>query len=324
MIVSHQLPNLLGKRVVMACAGAALVILPACGSGGGGGGDGGSGSGAISIQTDAGTLKLAKPATRIAVMQFQPLEDLLALGVQPTMIADEQQPGSNTPLPPQLAGKLGRYKSLGNRIAPSLEVLASEPVDLIIADKTEHLKDYAQFSRIAPTMILDTSSWVDFYPNIEKIGTATGKSSEAKQIIDKIKTQFSEAKTKLQSAAATRVLVGVPTPDKFFAFTAHSPQAGVVTAMGLTYAYGGSPGQLSVQVPLDALAPTKPDVVFLTAFPKDPKVTDTWTGNPLWDTVPAAANKKLFLVDRGIWSLGRGALSIPLMINETLHSFGVS
>jgi ferric citrate transport system substrate-binding protein len=322
MSLSPRHPSRRAGCVLIACAALAAIVLGACSSTTDDSSD--SGGKSVTIQTAAGPLTLHKTAKKIAVLQFQPLEDLLSIGVQPTMVADEQQPGSGTPMPPQFKGKLGKYTSLGNRIAPSLEVLASQPVDLIIADKTEHLKDYKQLSKIAPTMILDTSSWADFFPNLEKIGAATGKVTQAAAVEKSIKGVFASAKAKLQQASSTRALVGVPTPDKFFAFTANSPQAGVMTEMGLTYAYKQIPGQLSVQVPLEALAPTKPDVVFLTAFPKDPKVTDSWKGNPLWDGMPAVSANKVFLVDRGIWSLGRGAISIPLMVQQTLSSLAVS
>jgi iron complex transport system substrate-binding protein len=291
----------------------------ACGSNTPADGDSaGGGQGAVTIQSASGSVTLPKPAERVAVMQWQFLEDLLALGVQPVAIADEQQPGSTNPMPPQFDGKLGKYTSLGSRISPNLEVLASQPVDLIVADKAEHLKDYDQFSAIAPTLILDTSSWRDFYTNLEKLGQAVGKADKAAEVQSGIKDAFTAAKGKLSAASTKRALVGVPTPDKFFAFTGNSLQAGVLTELGLTYSYKEVPGKLSEQIPLDALAQTNPDLVFLTVDPGSPVVTDTWKGNTLWESIPAVKGGKVFTVDRSIWSVGRGAMSVPAMIDKTV------
>ncbi|TCO17254.1 iron complex transport system substrate-binding protein [Kribbella steppae] len=310
------------RSLMVAVAALCATALAACGGGSSAGTDSAAGGGeAVTIQAATGAVELPKPAVRVAVMQWQFLENLLALGVQPVMIADEQQPGSGNPMPPQFEGKLGKYTSLGSRISPNLEVLSAEPIDLIVADKSEHLKDYEQFSQIAPTLILDTSSWTDFYTNLQKLGQAVGKADKAAEVEKSLKHSIAAGKTKLSAAAAKRVLIGVPTPDKFFAFTANSLQAGVLAELGLTYSYKEVAGKLSDQAPLESLAQTKADVMFLTVDPGSPVVTDTWKGNSLWDSIPAVQANQVHTVDRGIWSVGRGALSVPMMVQQTVDAF---
>jgi iron complex transport system substrate-binding protein len=317
-------PHRSWRRGVLVVAAALLstTALAACGGGSTAGTDTAAGGGqAVTIQAATGSVELPKPAVRVAVMQWQFLEDLLALGVQPVMIADEQQPGSGNPMPPQFEGKLGKYTSLGSRISPNLEVLSAEPIDLIVADKTEHLKDYEQFSQIAPTLILDTTSWSDFYANLQKLGQAVGKADQAAEVEKSLKDSLAAGKGKLSAATAKRALIGVPTPDKFFAFTANSLQAGVLTELGLTYSYKEIAGKLSDQAPLESLAQTKADVMFLTVDPGSPVVTDTWKGNSLWDSIPAVQAHQVHTVDRGVWSVGRGALSVPMMVQQTIDTF---
>lgn len=306
------------RRVTALCVGLALAALPACAPQKSVSTADSSASGEpIVIKHAAGTLKLSRPATKVAVMQWQFVEDMVAMGKQPSMIADEQVKGAAAPIPPQVKDKISGYTSLGSRISPNLEVLASEPVDLIIADKNEHLKDYQQFSKIAPTLILDTTSWTDFYPNLRKIGEAIGEPAKAAEVEKSVKDKLAKAKKDIGGMKA-RALLGVPTPDKFFAFTANSMQGGMLEAMGATYAYKKVPGQLSVPVDLENLPPTKPDVVFLAAFKGDPMITDKWKGNPLWEDLPAVRKGRVELVDRGIWSLGRGPLSVPLAVDQTV------
>jgi iron complex transport system substrate-binding protein len=274
--------------------------------------------GPVTVGTADGDLTLQQPATKIAVMQWQFLDMLLSMGVHPTVIADEQVAGSGNPIPPQFEGKLGDYTSIGSRLSPSLEVLASQPLDLILVDKGEHLKDKDQFSTFAPTGVFDTWGWDAFYPNLEALGQLTGHSQQAADVEQQIKAHLSDAKGKLTSVNGKTALVGVATNDKFFPFTGNSLEAGVLKDLGFGYGYKEVPGALTEQVPLESLAAAKPDVLFLAADPGAAMVTDTWKGNALWESIPAVKNGMVFRVDRGVWSTGRGPMAIDLMIDEVL------
>ena len=280
----------------------------------------GSGDKTISLDSAAGSVTLKKPAARVAVLQWQFVEDLIALGVDPVMIADEQQAGSTNPLPTQLKGKLGKYTSLGSRTAPNMEVLASKPIDLIIADKTEHLQNVKQFSGIAPTLILDTNEWANFYPNLRTIAAAVGKDSAGAKLEKSIKNTFATAKQQLK--ADLKTLVAIPTPDKLFAFTGVSIQAGVMKELGLSYTYQDVPGVLAEQIPLETLSKAAPAALFLAYDPGSPIVTKKWAGNALWESIPAVKDGRVTEVDRSVWSVGRGAISIPMMVDETVTAVG--
>jgi ferric citrate transport system substrate-binding protein len=278
---------------------------------------------ALTISDAIGSVRLPRPAKRVAVQEWQFCEDLLALGVKPVMVADDQGFGQPNPLPPQVKNRLGHYTSLGSRLSPNMEVLASHPVDLIIVDKNEQAKNYSQFAKIAPTMVLDTDSWSAFYPNLQKIAEAVGKSAQGAQVEQSIKRQFASAKSKLHSVRGVRALIAVPNSTGFFPFTDNSPQAGVMTSMGLGYAYPAVPGELTVQIGLQALPPLEPGAMFLAPVPDEPTlITDTWQGDPLWTDLPAVKAHRVFTVDRSIWSVGRGALAIPLMISQTVKLLG--
>lgn len=279
-------------------------------------------SGPVTLHDAEGTLKLQHPAAKVAVQEWQFEEDCLALGVKPLMVADDQGFGQANPLPTQLKGKMGHYRSLGARLSPNLEVLASQPLDLIVVDQNEQQKNYHQFSAIDPTLVLNTDDWADFYPNLHTIGAALGKSAKAAQVEAAIKKQFASAKKHLHQKLGGKTLaalVSVPTNTGFFAFSGNSIQAGVMKSLGFRYAYQDVPGQLTVNIPLATIASLKPDVIFLAPVPQEPSlVTDTWKGNALWDQLPAVQNNRVITENRSIWSVARGAISIPLMINQTV------
>src|SRR5581483_184288 len=61
-----------------------------------------SGAAPITIKHEVGQFTLQKPATKVAALQFQFMEALLALNIAPTALADEQQPGGLPNLPQQI------------------------------------------------------------------------------------------------------------------------------------------------------------------------------------------------------------------------------
>lgn len=306
----------LGARILTLISLGVLLILTACGSGAA---NVKAGPSTIKIQDARGTVSLPGPAKRIAVQQWQFVEDLLAIGVQPTMIADDQAPGASNPLPAEAKAKLGKYTSLGSRLSPNMEVLSSQPIDLIIIDKNEQGANYDQFAKVAPTMVLDTWSWADFFPNLERIGKATGRDSKTLDVEKTLKGDLANARKQIAAkAAGARVLVAVPTATGLYPFTANSPQGGMMADMGLYYAYPEVAGKLTVQVNLEALPPLKPNAIFLAGVAGTTLVTDTWKSNALWTDLPAVQSGKVVSVDRGTWSLARGALALPLIIDETV------
>lgn len=74
---------------------------------------------AITIQDTIGTTTLPAPAQKVVALEWSFADDLLALGVTPIGIADDDKPEAMT----KLAGKAFDYMPLGKRETPDLEKL---------------------------------------------------------------------------------------------------------------------------------------------------------------------------------------------------------
>ena len=163
-------------------------------------------SGPITINHELGTLTLPKPAARVAALQFQFLEALLALDVAPTAQADEQQPGGLPQLPIQIGGAVAakgwKWISLGNRVKPNLEVLATSNVEVIIANLQEHRDAYPTLNKIAPTLVQDTNSWAKLLPNLDQIAQALGVTERAAVVRKDVQDAIDAAKAKARPGAA--------------------------------------------------------------------------------------------------------------------------
>jgi ABC-type Fe3+-citrate transport system substrate-binding protein len=273
----------------------------------------------ISLVHEAGTTVLQGPAKKLAVLQWQPAEALLALGLQPTLLADEMQAGSANPTPVQLQGKFHGYTSLGSRTAPNLEVLASTPVDLIVADINDHGKDYAAFSQIAPTILQDTNNWSKLVPNFDLIAQATGTTDKAAPTRTAFYGSVAAAEAKAKGTAPQRVVCAVVVSSGFFAYVSGSFQAAMLNALGAGYGFQGSAtAGTTANISLDTVSALKADVLLLTAYPNQPLITDTWKTNPLWLSIPAVKNNRVHFVSRDLWSITRGITDAQQMISEAV------
>ena len=128
------------------------------------------------------------------------LEPLLALDVQPAGYADRfafhagdyANPAEQIPYLGELLsqGRRQPLANVGTAGAPSLEAILQLQPDLIIATD-ENADQYAQLSKIAPTLILD---WQDAEETLNKIAEAVDRSEQAEQLWSRRQTQITAAK----------------------------------------------------------------------------------------------------------------------------------
>jgi ferric citrate transport system substrate-binding protein len=273
--------------------------------------------GEIRLIHEAGVTVLQEPATNVAVLQWQFAETLLALDVQPAAMADEQQAGSGNPFPTLLEGKFSGYVSLGSRTSPNLEVLASTPVDLIVADRNEHLANYETFKSIAPTLILDTNDYAKLYSNFEVVAKAMGLEDKAAAIEAEVKENIASVREEHLGQPSPKGIFGIANTENMFLATGGSFWAGVLKDVGADYAYppGGATADM---VSLEQLASMEFDVLIVAANVGDPIVVDGWAGNATWENIPAVASGHYFRVDRNIWSTPRGVISTQEMVKQAV------
>jgi iron complex transport system substrate-binding protein len=154
-------------------------------------------------------------------------------------------------------------------------------------------------------------------PNLDAIAQALGVTDKAAVVRKDVQDAIDTAKSKAKPGAAPpRVLISVLTPDKFFAYGSNSLQAGMVSALGATYVYKEVGDSITEAISLEALPDLKADVIIGTAFPYEKNVTDLWGTNPIWQGLPAVQAKRIHVVNRDIWALGRGVISVKQMVGD--------
>ena len=93
-----------------------------------------------------GSMEISGTPKRIVALEFSFVDDLVAVGLKPIGIADDNNPSS---LIPPVKAAVGSYTSVGLRATPNLETIASLHPDLIIADAGRHAKIYDKLQAIA-------------------------------------------------------------------------------------------------------------------------------------------------------------------------------
>ncbi|WP_328912276.1 MULTISPECIES: iron-siderophore ABC transporter substrate-binding protein [unclassified Streptomyces] len=198
-----------GRRLLLTAAAAAL-SLTACGTthsaddaGPGSSAPTGSATAAGPITlTDAtgATVRLDAPATRVVGTEWNVVEDLVTLGVDPVGVADVkgyQAWDSAAPLK-------NAPKDIGVRGEPSMDTIAALAPDLIVATDDLSASAVAQLRKVAPVLEVRSADAGDqigvMTQGLDLIARATGttqKATAAKQAFD---TKLTEARTALKDA----------------------------------------------------------------------------------------------------------------------------
>ncbi len=260
-------------------------------------------AGSIVIQHDMGTTELKQPASHVVALEWSFVDDLLALGITPVGIADDDKPKAME----KLAGKPIEYIPLGKRETPNLEKIAGAAPDLIIADTDRHSKVKDQLDQIAPTIVLNSrkGSYDDSLKDFETIAKAVGKESEAKARLAQHDKMMAAMKKQVEALPEKKVLVGVARKGDFNAHSTTSYAGEVLSDIGFENVVQGSENEPYKEVNLETITAIDPDIIFI-ATDDSQVITNEWKKLPVWQNLKAVKNHHVYMVDRDIWTRFRG------------------
>ncbi|NBE51043.1 ABC transporter substrate-binding protein [Streptomyces boluensis] len=308
------------RRTLTALAATAALALTAsaCGSAAdqaGGGGDAekaGSGSGSITVKDTKGEQKLDGPAKKVVALEWTYAEDLLALGVQPTGVADIGQYDQWVTAGPRFAKST---KDVGTRQAPSLESIKALKPDLIVTSKIRSEANYKQLSEIAPTLMFDPyatdSEFEEMRTTLKTLGTATGKEDAADKALKDLDGKIAAAKKKIgeegkdgekvtvargyttDGAATVEILTGSTIPGALL------PKLGLENGWnGKADAYGMS------KVDVEGLKPVEKSSLAYVAAKNDDVFAKSLPKNALWKSLDFVKKDRVHALDPGTWFFG--------------------
>lgn len=193
-------PRTLRNTITVALAATAVFALAGCGTTETPAADAAT-RGSLTVTDSRGEkVELDGPAKRVVGTEWNVVETLVTLGVQPVGVADVKgYTAWDTAAPLK-----GEVKDIGTRGEPSVDTVAALDPDLIVG--TTDLSDSAidQLSKIAPVIVVrsaDASRQIDqMIDNVNLIAEATGTQSAAKTEIAGFRSAIADGKKKLAAA----------------------------------------------------------------------------------------------------------------------------
>ncbi|MFB6554004.1 ABC transporter substrate-binding protein [Streptomyces sp. NPDC056405] len=272
---------------------------------------------AITLKDGKGTeVKLDGPATKVVATEWNAVESLVSLGVDPVGVADVKGYKTwDTSVPLK-----NEPKDIGTRGEPSMDTVASLSPDLIVATTDLPPAAVKQLREVAPVLEVKSADGTDqigqMLDNIDLIAKATGTTDKAKSLRADFEAKVAEGKKALADAKMAGQEIafadGYVTSNQVSIrpYTATSLIGEVNEAIGLKNAWKMKGDEAY------GLAST--DVEGLTALPKgthfayigndeDPAATP-FTGalakNSVWKSLPFVKAGDVHRLDDGIWMFG--------------------
>ncbi|MFI6947652.1 iron-siderophore ABC transporter substrate-binding protein [Streptomyces sp. NPDC050422] len=268
-------------------------------------------------------VKLDKPAKRIAVLEWQQVEDALTLCVTPTAVSDAK--GYSTWVS---AEKLpSGVTDIGTREEPDLDTLYAAKPDLIVVEafdaKDETIKKLEK--RGVPVMATRGANPKDPIGNMREvfsmIGEATGRTERADQVLGEFDQHLATAKQKVADA-------DLPTKD--FVFFDGWLEAGNLTVrpysdgalftelgkeLGMTPAWtnsvnkkhgdgGVDPDYGLAQTDVEGLVAVGDANIFYANDEGAGGYVEALQKNPIWKTLPAVKEGRAHAFPARVWGAG--------------------
>ncbi|MEU8348610.1 iron-siderophore ABC transporter substrate-binding protein, partial [Streptomyces sp. NPDC048845] len=257
---------------------------------------------------------------RVVVLDTAELDSAITLGVKPVGATNA---GTSSGFLGYLEkDQVSGIKNVGTIGTPNLEAVNELKPDLILSSKIRDEKNYENLSKIAPTVLTETTGY-PWKSNFHVHADALGKQDEAKKAVSAYETRVKEVtealggakKARGTEASVVRFIEGADTrvyADKNYIGT-------ILADVGL-----GRPDVIkeaedgfSVDVSPEQIGKGDADVLFYSTYgdPEKAKKTEI-TGSGLWKNMKAVKNDKAFEVDDELWIQGIGYTAAGKILDE--------
>lgn len=267
----------------------------------------------VTVEHELGTLELETAPQRIVALEYSFVDALLALGVEPVGMAKDD-------IPPYLADEIADIPSVGSRYELNLEaILAMEP-DLILADLSRNEEMYRQLSKIAPTAVFDSyyGEYDETLDQFQKIAVLVGQPALAEERLEVHKQLFAKARNATAKDAGPLV-AAVVTDTGFWVQSTDTFMGSLMETLGRDNPVSPQAGEGIYQLSLEGLAAINPSSIVVIRTPNEPNVLSEWEKGSVWGSLTAVKGDRVYTVDRGLWSLGRGVQALNLILREALE-----
>ncbi|MEV0096837.1 iron-siderophore ABC transporter substrate-binding protein [Streptomyces sp. NPDC050738] len=275
-----------------------------------------------------GATEIPSQPKRVVVLDTGELDSVTMLGIKPVGAVSPHFKTAGG-FPGYLADKVEGAKDVGPLLEPNLELIASLKPDLILSSKVRHEKVYDKLKGIAPTVFTETTGG-PWKANLKVHAEALGLEKQAAEALTKYETDAkalgAAIKAKyhgtMPSASVVRFVAG---PTRLYQKSAYSGV--VLDDIGLARPESQSstdPEVTMLDVSPEQIDKAEADLVFVTLAdePSKTKQKDV-TSNPVWKSLKAVKNGKVFSVPDETWMSGIGVQAAEHMLADVAKATGV-
>ncbi|WP_369903068.1 iron-hydroxamate ABC transporter substrate-binding protein [Bacillus manliponensis] len=232
---------------------------------------------------------------KIVTASLESMEDAAVLGVKPVgaiTVAGE--------LPKYLEKELKGAKSIGEKMEPNFETLLQLKPDVITGSSKFPAETAEKFTKIAPTFPVSHIS-TNWEANLKLMGELTGNEKKAEKVIKDYKAGAEKAKEKIAPKLKDKKVVvirlrggnlNVYPKDVYFNPVVYSD-------LGLSVPAEIEAVKAQETIALEKMAEMNPDYIFLqfeeSENANNPKVLEDLQNNPIWQSIQAVKDKKVFV-----------------------------
>ncbi|MGW5120138.1 ABC transporter substrate-binding protein [Streptomyces noursei] len=279
-----------------------------------------AGGGSHPVRTAAGEVTVPDAPHRVVVLDTAELDSALTLGVTPVGATRSDVASGFLDYLPQ--DKLAGIKDVGKIGAPNLEAIAALKPDLILTNKVRDGQRYADLSKIAPTVMTDSTGY-PWKQNFAVHAAALNKIPEAKRTVAAYRAHAERVTTALGGPAKARALrTNVVRFVEGADTRIYGCQSYIGTVLddlgtGPTAVVDGARNGLMVEVSPEQITKADADAVFYATYgsPEKSKEAQITTG-PLWKNLRAVKNGKSLRVDDQLWIQGIGYTAADKILDE--------
>lgn len=288
------------------------------------------------IEHAAGETTLDGHVQRVVALEFNHVENVLALGMQPVGVADKDGYQKWVDAGVELDDAV---EDVGTRAEPSLEKIATLEPHLILAIEFRHEGIYEDLSAIAPTLLFesfpernDSDDQFDRMLSIfDRTAKATARQERGDRVVEDMRDHFARVKERLDAFDKTgrEILVsqlftyqGQPLARVFLPT---SIGGNVAERIGLENAwtkFGCSTGYGYCDVSKEGFADVQHADFFYQAQPDDDPVQDQWSDDPVWNSYEFVREDRVYPLGADAWLFGGPLVSQKIADRIAHHYLG--
>lgn len=268
------------------------------------------------IEHAMGSTEIKGEPQRVVILTNEGTEALLELGVKPVGAVKSW---TGDPWYKHIEKEMEGVENLGDESQVNIEAVLALKPDLIIGNKMRHEKIYDQLSKIAPTVYSDTLRG-EWKTNLEFYAKVLNKEKEGKDIIKKFDDRVTSIAELAGDKLKTELSIVRFMPGKTRIYLGDTFSGTILKQIGFTRPENQRSSEFTIEIGEERIKEADGEVIFYFTYEtgngEGSSREKEWLENPLFKTLNASKNNKVYKVDDAIWNTAGGVKAANLMLND--------